>query len=150
MKALFAATVVALALPGVAAGAEPEVCPARHLATIEPDGRVSAGSREAVVAAARRGQALRVGWQIGPADKPDLEHWQDARFITVFEGQVFAQVGDIHHQFGKRGKAQVDIGKAFALWNASIGTDGRLMGRLSHEPETHELKLRAHWCLAGA
>ena len=149
MKLILAAAVLATVIPSIAA-AEAKVCPGRRLATIEADGRVSAGSREAVVAAARRGEPLRIGWQIGPADRPDLEHWQDARFITVFEGQVFAQIGDIHHQFGKRGKAQVDIGKTLSFWNASIGTDGRMMGRLSDQPEPSIITLRTHWCRSGA
>ena len=150
MRFALAAALTACALPATALAAQPEACPGRHLATIEADGGVSSGTREAVVAAARAGLPLRVGWQIGPADKPDLEHWQDARFITIFEGQVFAQIGDIHHQFGKRGKAQVDIGKAYSIWNASIGTDGRMMGRLSNEPEPSEIKLRTHWCRSDA
>lgn len=144
----FAATaLVALALPTAALAAE-RPCGGRHLATIEADAKVTSGSRDAVVAAAREGEALRIGWQIGPAEKPDLEHWQDARFITIFEDQVFAQIGDIHHQFGKRGKAQVDLGKALSFWNASIGTDGRMMGRLTEEAEPRTFNLRTHWCRA--
>lgn len=150
MKTLLAALVLAaLAAPASALAAE-RPCGGRHLATIEADAKVSSGSREAVVAAARKGEALRVGWQIGPAGKPDLEHWQDARFITIFEGQVFAQIGDIHHQFGKRGKAQVDVGKSLSFWNASIGTDGRMMGRLSDQAEPTTMALRTYWCRSGA
>lgn len=137
----------ALALPTGALAAE-RPCGGRHLATIEADAKVSSGSRDAVVAAARKGEALRIGWQIGPATKPDLEHWQDARFITVFEGQVFAQIGDIHHQFGKRGRAQVDLGKTLSFWSASIGTDGRMMGRLTEEAEPKTFNLRTFWCRA--
>lgn len=35
-----------------------------HLATIEPDGKVSSGSLNALVLAYRSGQTLRVGWEL--------------------------------------------------------------------------------------
>ena len=141
--------ILAALAAATAQAAQTQICPGRHLATIEPDGAVSAGSREAVVDAARNGAAIRVGWEIGPRETPALVHWQDARFITVFEGQVFAQIGDIHHQFGLGRRAHVGLGKDWALWAASIGTNGRMVGRLSTEPEPKEQPVVSHWCRAG-
>ena len=140
--------ILAVALAFAATGAQAAVCEGRHLATIEADATVSAGAREAVVEAARNGAPLRVGWELGPRDKPILVHWQDARFVTVFEEQVFAQVGDIHHQFGLGKRGHVGLGKDWSLWAASIGTNGRLVGRLSTEAEPKEQPVVSHWCLA--
>jgi hypothetical protein len=140
--------VAALAV-AAASAARAEICQGRLLATVEADGAVSEGSRAAVVRAARDGAPIRVGWELGPRRAPVLVHWQDARFITVFEDQVFAQIGDIHEQFGDTGKAHVDFGKAWSLWLASIGTDGRMVGRLSAEAAPTETRLVSHWCLAS-
>lgn len=145
MKTLILSAVLALA----ASGARAAVCEGRLLAAVEPDGTVSAGDRAAVVAAARDGSALRVGWQIGPSDGPHLIHWQDARFITVFQGQVFTQLGDIHHQFAVAKTGAVELGKEAAFWNASLGTDGRLVGRLTTEAEPKAMAVRSWWCRAA-
>lgn len=143
MRTLLFAAALAAAAPTALAAAP---CPGRLLATIEPDGAVSAGSRGAVVQAARQGAELRVGWELGPRDAPFLVHWQDARFITVFEDQVFAQIGDIHHQFGMKDRAHVGLGEAWSLWAASIGTNGRMVGRLSTDAGPTEHPVTSHWC----
>jgi len=143
------ALILVVAFAAAAFAAEAQVCPGGHLATIEADGTVSAGRREAVVDAARNGIAIRVGWELGPRATPFLVHWQDARFVTVFEGQVFAQVGDIHHQFGLGKRAHVGLGKDWSIWAASIGTNGKMVGRLSTEPEPKEQPLVSHWCVAA-
>jgi hypothetical protein len=55
--------------------ADEPVCPA-HLATIEPDGRVSSGSKHAVRVAVRAGLPLRVGWglDVNGDAKPLITH----------------------------------------------------------------------------
>lgn len=149
IRVLLLAAAAALTTASATAQAKGKVCPGRHLATVEPDGSVSAGSLKAVLDAARNGAELRVGWELGPREAPFLVHWQDARFITVFEGQVFAQVGDIHHQFGLSRRAHVGLGKDWSLWAASIGTNGKMVGRLSTETEPKEQPVVSHWCRAA-
>jgi hypothetical protein len=131
-----------------AAPATAKTCPGRHLATVEPDGSISAGSRQAVVDAANSGAALRVGWALGPRDAPVLVHWQDARFITVFGGEVFTQVGDIHEQGGVRTPPHITLPKTWSLWAASIGTNGKLVGRMS-TGEASEDTVVSYWCLSA-
>jgi len=146
MRTLF---LVAALAATMSSAAKAEICKGRFLATVEPDGMVSAGTRAAVVRAARDGAPIRVGWELGPRRAPVLVHWQDARFITVFEDQVFAQIGDIHEQFPVSKKGQVDFPKTWSIWFASIGTDGRMVGRLSAEAAPSETRLVSHWCLAS-
>lgn len=56
-------------------------CPL-HLVTIEPDGRPSEGSKEALRNSFRAGLPLRVGWSLSfdeDAD-PEVRHWSDGGF----------------------------------------------------------------------
>lgn len=138
--------ILAATLAASAPAAQAQVCPGRHLATVEPDGAVSAGSRQAVLDAARSGAPLRVGWELGPREAPVLVHWQEARFVTVFEDHVFTQLGDIHHQFAMKNRGDIGLGKDWSIWAASIGTNGKLVGRLSGEPEPKAQQVVSHWC----
>lgn len=144
MKTLMIAA--GLALAATAAQAAP--CEGKLLATVEADGTVSTGARDKVVQAARDGAALRVGWQVGPRDAPFLVHWQDARFVTVFEGHAFTQIGDIHRQTPLGGKAHVLLPGDFTSWHASIGTNGKMVHRYSNDAEVKETPVVSHWCLA--
>src|SRR5262245_44561750 len=80
-----AVTLTALLATSAALRAQAEVCP-NHLATIEPDGTVSSGSKERVRQAARGGLPLRVGWHVGAAteQRRGVDHWADAAFVTEF------------------------------------------------------------------
>src|SRR5262245_44172594 len=74
-------------------------CPV-PLVTIEPDGRASEGSKNALREAFRAGLPLRVGWSLNFDDDPEAEvtHWSDGGFLTEFEGEIFAQLADIQAQ----------------------------------------------------
>ncbi|MBJ7410946.1 MAG: hypothetical protein JHD15_11385 [Phenylobacterium sp.] len=140
------ALTLAAALAATPAAAHP--CGSRHLATVEPDGRVSAGARQAVVDAALSGASLRVGWEHGARAAPTIVHWQDARFVSIFEGEVFTQVGDTHRQSGVVGQKRIDLSRDPITWRASLGTDGRLLHRFDTDPEPKEARVVSHWCLA--
>jgi hypothetical protein len=127
-----------------ATGAAAQVCAGSLLATIGSDGQVTAGSREAVLTAAREGAPLRVGWEVGrPGEPPLVVHWQDARFITVFEGEVYAQLGGDRQtpRFGD-GEITLDPGS----WGSLLDTRGRLVTRVAERPEPVIMGVRGHWC----
>lgn len=140
----------AAAIAAVTSTAQTKVCAGRHLATVEADGSVSAGSHAALLAAALDGASLRVGWQLGASrTEPVLTHWQDARFVTVFEGQVFTQIGDIRAQTPMRDRAHIALTPDGATWSGSLGANGKLVGSYSTEAKPTEIAVVSHWCLAS-
>ncbi|WP_269716928.1 hypothetical protein [Caulobacter sp. NIBR2454] len=138
------AFIAALILSASATSAFAEICDGKRIATIETDGSFSNGTRQAVLDAVRDGVPLRVGWEVGrPGEPPIVIHWQDAKFVTLFEGQVYAQVsGDRQTpQIGKN-----DIVLSPGVWASMLDTKGRLVTRLSDRPDPIEQKVRSHWC----
>lgn len=148
MKSIaIAAGLAAIALPNLAAAQEPRPCGKDLLAVVEPDGSVSAGSKAKVLAAARDGAPLRVGWDLArPGQPPILRHWQEALFVTVFENEVFAQVGGLHRQQPEFGKAHIALSAQTEMWHSSIGTNGRLLTKMSGGEPMWDQKVRAFWC----
>ncbi len=139
-----------LAAALAAATSTAEVCEGRHLATVEADGSVSAGSHAALLAAARAGAILRVGWRLGASrTAPVLIHWQDARFVTVFEGQVFTQVGGIRAQTPMRDRAHIVLTPDGASWTGSLGSNGKLVSSYSTDGKPTEIAVVSHWCFAA-
>lgn len=126
-------------------------CPAHsHLATVEPDGSVSAGSLDKLRDAYRTGSALRIGWEFSfsgdPA--PEVTHWAEAAFLTEFENVITAQVGEIERQVLRTGASRIDFGEQPQRWSGLLSTDGTLVGRFSDgEPRRHPV--RSVWCLAS-
>ncbi len=108
------------------------------------------GSKSALKDAVQRGEAIRLGWAIdfdgdGTAD---LSHWSPASFLTVWEGEVFAQVTAIHRQRPRRGEATVALPADYEEWRGLLGTDGRLQGAFSSGRAASEVAVRIVWCPA--
>jgi hypothetical protein len=134
-----------------AAAADSDTC-AAPLLSLAADGQVISGSKDAVRQAALRGDELRVGWRLtfGTGKGDFLQHWANAMFVTVFEGETFAQIPPIHRQGPVRGKAHVVLSPIFTQWHASIGTDGKLTHRFHDASEVTETPIAQTWCLTGA
>jgi hypothetical protein len=132
-------------LPGAAPGC------AVPLLQLGADGQVAAGSKEALRAAALRGDPLRVGWRLtfGPGPHDFLQHWTDALFVTVFEGETFAQIAPIHRQQPQRGRSHVALSDVVQIWYASIGSDGKLVGRFGEGGVPQSTVVAQAWCLGG-
>lgn len=142
---------VAWMLAAPAYGAAPEC--AAPLLSLDPEGKVVSGSKEAVRNAATRGDALRIGWRItfGKGEHDFVQHWADAAFVTVFEGETFAQISPIHAQSPLFDQAHVVLRDAPQEWRALLGTNGKLVGRLSGDDSpVEETTIEQTWCLAGA
>jgi len=136
----------------VATSAWPEPTCNSLLLSMNAAGQITAGSRKAVLAAAERGDALRVGWRIGWGKGPNdnVLHWANAAFVTVFEGEVFAQMPPIHAQAPVPGKAHVVLTKTTHTWIASIGTDGQMVSRFNDEADLDTRNVEQTWCLADS
>lgn len=144
MKSLVFVAAVAVA-PAVSAD---ETCRG-HLATIEADGTVSAGSKDALRAAARAGLPLRVGWHIGGAsdERRGIGHWADARFVSDFGGEVFAQIADIQKQVPQGAATRIELGAG--RWTGLLASTGALEGRFEGAPDEPpvSVKVKSTWCL---
>ena len=99
------------------------------------DGVVTSGSKENLISHIRDGKPIRVGWQLDfdGDKKPDLDHWVEATFITVLEGEVFTQIDPIFAQGPNSAIPQVEIFPDNTKWTALIGTNGKLLNRFIQE-----------------
>jgi len=141
------ALVMSIVIAG-AADLRAQTC-AGSLATVEADGRVSAGSKQAVLEALRCGMPLRVGFGVD-ADgdgKPEISHWADAAFLTEFEGDVFAQLHDIQRQSPMRGRAAVAMPEGRQRWSGLLGTNGKLESHFDDGTKPVTVAMRSQWCL---
>ena len=102
------------------------------------DGEVISGSKEQLIAHIRDGKAVRVGWQLDfdRDNQSDLDHWIEANFITILEGEVFVQIDPIYAQGPNAGIPQVEIFPDNTKWTAIIGTNGKLLNRFVQEEDS--------------
>ncbi len=122
-------------------------CPALLLA-IEVDGTVSAGSKDELRKMVNQGRSLRVGWRVDDREgNPVVTHWADAAFLTLFEGDVFAQMQSIHRQVPRRGQARIELSDEVQHWTGLIGTNGLLISRMNTNDQAQERKVKSWWCL---
>lgn len=148
MRCCRIAVFIVLAALAPVAATEAQTC-ASPLVVVESDGRVSAGSKEALRSAASAGLPLRVGWSID-ADRDrraDLAHWADAAFITEFEGEVFAQIAEIRRQTPRRGEAHVELSATPQRWTGSLGSDGVLEGAFDGDEKPTRMRVRVVMCI---
>jgi hypothetical protein len=137
---------VAFASP---ARAQESACGVGHLVTVEPDGSVSRGAKEQVRRAAANGVPLRVGWSIDANTDgvADLVHWSDSGFVTIWEGEVFAQIPDIQRQGPVRGQASVRMPAGRQRWTGILSTTGVLEGHFDDGSEPMSTRLKTIWCV---
>ena len=129
--------------------AQPNACGASHLVTVETDGKVSSGSKDRLRRAVEFGTPIRVGWTID-ANKdgmPDLTHWADAGFLSVFEGEVFAQLEDIQRQTPLASQARIRMPAGRYRWTGLIGTTGALESHFDDGAEPTVARVRGTWCI---
>ncbi|MHA7870826.1 MAG: hypothetical protein ACX939_00600 [Hyphococcus sp.] len=110
------------------------------------------GSKEALADVVERGEPIRIGWELDFDDngEPDILHWTDASYLSVWEGEVYAQVQAIHRQRPVRGEGDMVLPDAFSEWRASLGTTGRVDGAFSNGEKTPSIPARILWCAASA
>ncbi len=95
------------------------------------EGKVTEGSIKTLIENIEKGASIRIGWQLDfNEDKiPDLEHWIDAKFLTIMSGHVFNQIEPIYAQAPMTEIPQVEISDSPLQWTAIIGTNGKLKSR---------------------
>lgn len=86
--------------------ADPEASSKQWLSVFhhQAEGKPISGSKEALIDAIRQGAEVRVYLK-----SKRVEHLSDANFITIFKGEVFAQLDRIKGQKPSRDLAQIDL-----------------------------------------
>ncbi|MEM7701551.1 MAG: hypothetical protein AAF251_06395 [Pseudomonadota bacterium] len=113
------------------------------------EGSASHGSKDALIEAVNKGTSLRIGWGLDfdGDGASELVHWADAEFLTVWEGEVYTQVGPVHAQTPIKGQSRVEIKSDNSEWRGSIGTNGILEGRFDgQKTELTALRVETLWC----
>lgn len=82
-------------------------------------GETVAGSKEDLIEAIRLGQKIRVYFR-----GRRVEHLTDAGFLTIFGGEVFAQIVPIQTQAPSLDPPKVRFGDPGVKWHAILSTTG--------------------------
>lgn len=68
----------------------------------DENGITVSGNIEDLKKAVQNGNPIRVGWTINLQNqegvKKILEHWTDTKFLTILDGNVYAQINSIYEQ----------------------------------------------------
>lgn len=140
-------TLIILSFYSLSALADDQNCPAL-LVKIGFDGQILQGSKQSVIRAVNRGETIRVRWDLDFDDdkKSDLTHWSDARFLSVWQGEVFTQVHAIHRQSPVRDKADIRLPDETNIWHGLIGTTGLMRGKMEKSDKSGERRVSSSWC----
>ncbi|GAB5482980.1 MAG: hypothetical protein Pars92KO_27370 [Parasphingorhabdus sp.] len=132
-QSFLASTLVMLALTQSQAAAtevkdEGQLQTAWHLVySQDRDGNATGGTKEKLLTAIRSGKSVRVHWAGGR-----VEHFVDATFLTIFGGEVFAQIPIIRGQRpSKRGEpASIKLADDGQEWTSIVSTNGQFPYRI--------------------
>lgn len=83
------------------------------------DGTPIEGSKQQLIDAVRNGKPIRVY-----VKGRRVEHAAEAYFLTIFEGDVFAQVGEIQSQQPVTDPTRILFREAGTYWRATYGSNG--------------------------
>ncbi len=113
------------------------------------DRSVLMGSKAILVAAYEKGKKLKVGWQMDFNDdaKAELSHWSPARFTTLFQGNVHAQIDGIVQQNPNLNDGSVALSLDYNQWTGMINTTGELTGVFQDAAPFPKIPTRVLWCL---
>jgi len=134
--------------------AAPQACPSewRFLFANGPHGEDIAGSREALIAAVRRGSPLRVGWGEGAADGSwSVEEFSNVGFTNIMGGRdlvVQLEPAMIQNDYLDAKKATLRTEPL--EWRAIMSTDGRFDAQMTSRAtgklfRTLRQRTRVHW-----
>lgn len=106
------------------------------------NGELIQGSIDTLIAYIHNGHSVRVGWQMDfdNDQKPDIEHWIPAEFITILGGHVFNQIPSIYQQGPIAEIPQVQIYPKPTEWMGLIGTNGKLLNKFVSPEKQYEVK----------
>ena len=126
----------------------------RLVYAVDSTGTRLSGDKAVLLAAVRSGQPTRVGW--GVAWKlPDgtaggVEHVAEAAFLTIHQGEVFAQMPPMLGQTPKAREPDITFRtEGDHLWYALLDTTGRLRGYFTGGSEQRITRTATYWYTQG-
>ncbi|MEM6301220.1 MAG: hypothetical protein AAF749_05725 [Pseudomonadota bacterium] len=121
----------------------------KQLATISSSGELDQGSLGRLHSAYRRGEKIRLGWELdfNGDNTADITHWADGLFLTEYKNRLFAQLPTIERQRPVDDSGLIEFADAAQRWSGLLGTDGTLVGRFS-DGAPKRSSVRSIWCLA--
>lgn len=135
-----------LIVTGCASMASPQKLAAAHWRLIyenNADGDALTGSKQELVEAVRQGQPVRIV-TVGRR----IEHAADAGFLSVFEGEVFAQIEAIEAQRPTLNPTRMGYRDPGTKWRMIVGTNGMVTAQMDgQEPNARTGHTR--WFVQG-
>ena len=100
-------------------------------------------SIENLIQSIQLGNPLRIGRlpDSNGNNKPQLEYWIDANFITILNGHEFNQIDPINMQISKLDPLQVTIVNSPQMRTTIIGTNGKLLSRFNI-PDLEKIEMK--------
>lgn len=113
------------------------------------DRSVVMGSKSILVSAYKKGKNLKIGWQMDFNNdaKAELSHWSPARFTTLFQGNVHAQIDGVVQQNPNLNDGSVALSLDYNQWTGMINTTGELTGVFQDAAPFPKIPTRVLWCL---
>jgi len=105
-----------------------------------------------LIDAFRKGASIRVGWELdwNKDNKIDITHWTPAKFLTEFEGEIYAQISVIEQQRPNKGKSDIIFPEKSQQWYGLLRSDGVLKGRYSGKKGmSKSYNVRSMWCVGN-
>jgi hypothetical protein len=142
-----------LFLPALAASVAAQQSPAggwRLVYAVDSAGRPTQGEKAGLLAAIRAGQPVRVGWgltwRLQDGTTGRLEHAAEASFLTIHQGEVFAQLAPILGQTPSAREPVVSFRtEGSQLWYGLLDTTGRLLSYFSGGSPPQTVRLATYW-----
>ncbi len=97
----------------------------------DTNGKMISGNMNDLKVAIQNGNPIRVGWtlklQNDKGETKELEHWTDAKFLTIIDNNIYAQIHSIYQQmtdFNDPSGASKFVDNQPDGWVAIISTSG--------------------------
>jgi len=112
------------------------------------------GNKDALIKAVRAGQQIRVGWgvswELPDGQKTGVEHVADSKFLTIFQGEVFAQIDSILPQRPRTSEKAILFNSPNGeTWTGMLDTSGKLHSFHSSQDEPKTQPMASFWYLEG-
>lgn len=123
------------------------------LYSVNKDGTAQ-GDKQALIDAVRAGQEIRVGWgvfwQYKDGSEGGVEHVADSKFLTIFEGDLYAQVDSILPQRPRPGQGEILLNSPNGeRWTGMVNTKGTFQSFVSSKTEPEHHKISSFWYVKG-
>ncbi len=123
----------------------------RLVFAVDSTGAATHGDKEALLESVRAGLPVRVGWRVTwrlqDGRTGGVEHVADAGFLTIYQGEVFAQLAPIVRQRPSLDAPDITLIPS-ETWVGVLDSTGRLRGTFRESGETRVTRVAVRWSVA--